>query len=127
MVGDNRFCSVLNPAHGCTKLCTPGFGTWHGVEQVARTRRLFAVWRCALQRVMRCCRYGNAVNVQRTVRGFATAGFAGILLEDQVAPKSCGHVRGKQVVSRGEAVSRIRAAADARCESGALITTVTRP
>ena len=61
------------------------------------------------------CRYGNAVNVQRTVRGFAAAGFAGILLEDQVAPKSCGHVRGKQVVSRAEAVARIRAAADARC------------
>ena len=40
-------------------------------------------------------RYGNAVNAQRTVRGFAAAGFAGILLEDQVAPKSCGHVRGK--------------------------------
>lgn len=40
---------------------------------------------------------------------------AGILIEDQVAPKSCGHVRGKRVVSREEAVSRIRAAADARC------------
>jgi hypothetical protein len=36
--------------------------------------------------------YGNAMNVQRTVRGFANAGFAGILIEDQVAPKSCGHV-----------------------------------
>jgi hypothetical protein len=39
---------------------------------------------------------------------------AGILIEDQVSPKSCGHVRGKRVVSREEAVSRIRAAADAR-------------
>ena len=64
---------------------------------------------------LRFCRYGNAVSVQRTVRGFAAAGFAGILLEDQVAPKSCGHVRGKQVVRRKEAISRVRAAADARC------------
>lgn len=39
---------------------------------------------------------------------------AGILIEDQVAPKSCGHVRGKKVVSRDEAVARIRAAVDAR-------------
>ena len=39
----------------------------------------------------------------------------GILIEDQVAPKSCGHVKGKRVVGRDEAVSRIRAAADARC------------
>jgi hypothetical protein len=39
----------------------------------------------------------------------------GILIEDQVWPKSCGHVRGKRVTSREEAVSRIRAAADARC------------
>lgn len=77
-----------------------------------------AVWRqsCNGPR-SNLCRYGNAVNVQRTVRGFTAAGFAGILLEDQVAPKSCGHVRGKQVVSRAEAVSRVRAAADARRES----------
>lgn len=39
---------------------------------------------------------------------------AGILIEDQVWPKSCGHVKGKRVTSREEAVSRIRAAADAR-------------
>lgn len=58
--------------------------------------------------------YGNAMNVKRTVRGYAQAGFAGILIEDQVAPKSCGHVRGKRVTSREEALSRIRAAVDAR-------------
>ena len=58
--------------------------------------------------------YGNAMNVLRTVRGYARAGFSGILIEDQVWPKSCGHVRGKRVVSREEAVSRIRAACDAR-------------
>eukprot|EP00891_Asterochloris_glomerata_P006502 jgi/Astpho2/6502/Aster-06962 len=60
--------------------------------------------------------YGNAVNVKRTVMGYAAAGFAGILIEDQVSPKSCGHVRNKQVVSRAEAVQHVRAAVDARRE-----------
>lgn len=44
----------------------------------------------------------------------------------QAAPKSCGHVRGKRVVARGEAVARIRAAADARDESGSNIVIVAR-
>jgi 2-methylisocitrate lyase-like PEP mutase family enzyme len=58
--------------------------------------------------------YGNAVNVQRTVRGYAQAGFACVMIEDQVAPKKCGHTRGKQVVGRDEAFARVRAAVDAR-------------
>jgi 2-methylisocitrate lyase-like PEP mutase family enzyme len=60
--------------------------------------------------------YGNALNVKRTVRGYAAAGFAGIMIEDQVAPKRCGHTRGKQVVGRDEALMRVRAACDARDE-----------
>ncbi len=60
--------------------------------------------------------YGNAVNVRRTVRGYADAGFAAVMIEDQVAPKRCGHTRGKDVVERAEAVARIRAACDARDE-----------
>ena len=60
--------------------------------------------------------YGNAINVKRTVRGYAEAGFACVMIEDQVAPKRCGHTRGKQVVGREEALSRIRAAVDARDE-----------
>jgi 2-methylisocitrate lyase-like PEP mutase family enzyme len=60
--------------------------------------------------------YGNAVNVKRTVRGYARAGFACAMIEDQLAPKRCGHTRGKQVVSRDEALSRIKAAVSAREE-----------
>lgn len=60
--------------------------------------------------------YGNAINVKRTVRGYAQAGMAGIMIEDQVSPKRCGHTRGKSVVSRAEAISRVRAACDARDE-----------
>lgn len=60
--------------------------------------------------------YGNAVNVKRTVRGYAQAGMAGIMIEDQVAPKRCGHTKGTSVVSRAEAVARVKAACDARDE-----------
>eukprot|EP00977_Amphora_coffeiformis_P027756 scaffold34639_cov206-Amphora_coffeaeformis.AAC.4 len=58
--------------------------------------------------------YGNAINVQRTVWGYARAGMAGIMIEDQVAPKRCGHVAGKAVVSAAEALQRVKAAVDAR-------------
>ena len=58
--------------------------------------------------------YGNALNVQRTVRGYARAGFACVMIEDQVAPKRCGHTRGKQTVDRDEAYARVQAAVDAR-------------
>ena len=60
--------------------------------------------------------YGNAVNVKRTVHGYARAGFACLMLEDQLSPKRCGHTPGKQVVPRTEALGRIRAAVDAREE-----------
>jgi len=64
------------------------------------------------------CRYGNCVNVKRTIKGYGQAGMACVMIEDQVAPKRCGHVGGKTVVSRAEAVARIRAACDARDEIG---------
>jgi 2-methylisocitrate lyase-like PEP mutase family enzyme len=60
--------------------------------------------------------YGNAVNAKRTVAGYARAGMAGIMIEDQVAPKRCGHVAGKTIVPFAEAVNRVRAACDARDE-----------
>ena len=58
--------------------------------------------------------YGNAINVKRTVFGYARVGMAGIMIEDQVAPKRCGHVAGKSVVPFEEAVQRVKAACDAR-------------
>jgi 2-methylisocitrate lyase-like PEP mutase family enzyme len=58
--------------------------------------------------------FGSAQNIKRTVEGYARAGFAAIMLEDQVAPKRCGHTEGKAVVGREEALTRIRAAVDAR-------------
>ncbi len=65
--------------------------------------------------------YGNAMNVQRTVKSFAKIGCAGVLIEDQLSPKRCGHTPGKDVVSREEAFDRIRASVDAREERDILI------
>lgn len=58
--------------------------------------------------------FGNALNVQRTVRAYETAGLAAIQLEDQVSPKRCGHLEGKEVISATEMQGKIRAAVDAR-------------
>jgi 2-methylisocitrate lyase-like PEP mutase family enzyme len=62
--------------------------------------------------------YGNSVNVFRTVRGYADAGAAGVMIEDQKWPKKCGHTKGKDVVDLDEAKSRIKAAVDARNYGG---------
>lgn len=60
--------------------------------------------------------YGNALNVIRTVREYERAGVAGIHLEDQVAPKRCGHFAGKQVIAAETMADRIRAAVAARTD-----------
>ena len=57
---------------------------------------------------------GNAVNVQRTIREYEKAGVAVIQLEDQVMPKKCGHMTGRQVVPMEEMVGKVKAAVDAR-------------
>jgi 2-methylisocitrate lyase-like PEP mutase family enzyme len=69
--------------------------------------------------------YGNAMNVRRTVTGFARAGCAAVMIEDQLAPKRCGHTEGKEVVGRDEAFDRVRAAVDAR-DAGADILILAR-
>lgn len=58
--------------------------------------------------------FGNALNVQRTVRALERAGAAAIQLEDQTFPKRCGHLDGKTVIPAAEMAGKIRAAADAR-------------
>jgi 2-methylisocitrate lyase-like PEP mutase family enzyme len=60
--------------------------------------------------------YGNALNVQRTVREYEAAGVAGIHIEDQLFPKKCGFFEGKQVVPLEEHVQKVRAALDARTD-----------
>ena len=65
--------------------------------------------------------FGNPLNVKRTVQGYAQAGFACIMIEDQVAPKRCGHTQGKTVVDREQAFLRIQAAVDARNEGADIL------
>lgn len=65
--------------------------------------------------------YGNAVNVHHTVRAFEQAGVAGLMLEDQVWPKRCGHMKGKEVIPIEEMVEKIHAAADARRDADFVI------
>ena len=65
--------------------------------------------------------FGNALNVRHTVRVLERAGADGIQLEDQVAPKRCGHFAGKEVISTDEAVAKIKAAVDARADADLLI------
>ena len=61
--------------------------------------------------------FGNALNVIRTVKMFERAGAAAIQLEDQLAPKRCGHLDGKSLVSAGEMAGKIRAALDTRASA----------
>ncbi|MPZ88866.1 MAG: methylisocitrate lyase [Nitriliruptorales bacterium] len=65
--------------------------------------------------------YGNAVNTMRTVRAYEAAGVAGIHIEDQVAPKRCGHLDGKQIVPVEEMTGKVRAAAEARADDDFVI------
>ena len=65
--------------------------------------------------------FGEPMNVARTVQTMEDAGVAGIHIEDQVNPKRCGHLDGKEVVGLGDAVRRIRAAVDGRRDPDFLI------
>jgi len=60
--------------------------------------------------------YGNAINVHFTIKGFERAGIAGVMIEDQVWPKRCGHLAGKEVISAEEGAEKIRAAVTARVD-----------
>ncbi|MEL6523869.1 MAG: isocitrate lyase/phosphoenolpyruvate mutase family protein [Pseudomonadota bacterium] len=65
--------------------------------------------------------FGNALNVQRTVRVFERAGATALQLEDQTLPKRCGHLSGKTLISQAEMVGKVQAACDARSSAETLI------
>ncbi len=65
--------------------------------------------------------YGNELNVTRTIREYESAGVAGLHLEDQVSPKRCGHLAGKEVVGQDEFIAKIRAAVAARRDPDVVI------
>lgn len=65
--------------------------------------------------------FGNAINVRRTVRVLERSGANAVQIEDQVAPKRCGHFTGKTVIEAGEMIGKIHAATDARVDDNLLI------
>src|SRR5947199_6327273 len=65
--------------------------------------------------------YGNPINVRRTIHEYERAGVAGLHIEDQVWPKKCGHMEGKQVIHMDEMVQKVRAAVEARQDHDFLI------
>lgn len=65
--------------------------------------------------------YGNAVNVYYAIRAFENTGIAGVMIEDQVWPKRCGHLAGKETIAAEEMVEKIKAAVDAKSDSDFVI------
>src|ERR687884_501354 len=65
--------------------------------------------------------YGNPINVIRTVQEYEAAGISAIHIEDQVSPKKCGHMEGKQVIDAGAMVEKVHAAIEARCSEDFVI------
>lgn len=94
----------------------PDFGLLTQTEVVAAAQRICAVVDIPVI-VDADTGYGNAINVIRTVEDLVRAGAAGMFLEDQVWPKRCGHMRGKQVIPLDEQIKKLRAAVEARGDS----------
>ena len=65
--------------------------------------------------------YGGPTNVARTLRAYERAGVAALFMEDQVSPKRCGHMEGKQVIPAAEMVAKLKAALDARTDEAMII------
>jgi methylisocitrate lyase len=103
-----------------TLLGEPDFGLLTQTEVVHAAQRICAIVDVPVI-VDADTGYGNAINVIRTVRDLIRASAAGIFLEDQVWPKRCGHMKGKQVVPLDEQLNKLRAAIEARQENDLFI------
>jgi 2-methylisocitrate lyase-like PEP mutase family enzyme len=96
-----------------TLLGEPDFGLLTQTEVVSAAQRICSVVDTPVI-VDADTGYGNAINVIRTVQDLIRAGAAGMFLEDQIWPKRCGHMRGKQVIPLDEQLKKLRAAIEAR-------------
>lgn len=96
-----------------TLLGEPDFGLLTQTEMLAAAQRICTVVDQPVI-VDADTGYGNAINVIRTVKELVRVGAAGLFLEDQVWPKRCGHMKGKQVIPLAEQLKKLRAAIDAR-------------
>lgn len=91
----------------------PDFGFVHGTDIARRAAALLPALGEVPLLADADTGYGNALQARRTTQAYAATGIAGLHLEDQVAPKRCGHLGGKEVVGVDEAASRIQAAVEA--------------
>jgi 2-methylisocitrate lyase-like PEP mutase family enzyme len=98
-----------------TMLGEPDFGILTQTEMLAAAQRICSVTDVPVI-VDADTGYGNAINVIRTVDELIGVGAAGMFLEDQVWPKRCGHMKGKQVIALEEQLKKLRAAIDTRKE-----------
>ena len=98
-----------------TLLGEPDFGLLTQTEVVTAAQRICSVVDTPVI-VDADTGYGNAINVIRTVHDLIRAGAAGMFLEDQVWPKRCGHMKGKQVIPLDEQLKKLRAAIEARSD-----------
>ena len=96
-----------------TLLGEPDFGLLTQTEVVSAAQRICSVIDIPVI-VDADTGYGNAINVIRTVRDLVRAGAGGMFLEDQIWPKRCGHMRGKQVIPLEEQLNKLRAAVEAK-------------
>jgi methylisocitrate lyase len=96
-----------------TSIGEPDFGLLTQTEVVAAAQRICSVIQTPVI-VDADTGYGNAVNVIRTVHDLIRAGAAGMFLEDQVWPKRCGHMKGKQVIPLDEQLKKLTAAIEAK-------------
>lgn len=96
-----------------TLLGEPDFGLLTQTEVVSAAQRICSVIDIPVI-VDADTGYGNAINVMRTVQDLIRAGAAGMFLEDQVWPKRCGHMKGKQVIPLDEQLKKLRAALEAK-------------
>lgn len=116
------FAMVFSSGYGISaaRLAAPDFGLLTASEMLDAAGAMAAAVSIPLIADMDTG-YGNPLNVQRTVRDALARGVAGIILEDQEWPKKCGHFGGKRVIGAEDHAAKIRAAAEARGDSGLVI------
>lgn len=108
-----RALCLSGAATSAVALGLPDLGHVHGTDIAARAGELAAVLDGLPVLADADTGYGSALQVRRTTRLYAAAGLAGLHLEDQVAPKRCGHLAGKAVLDVAEAAGKVRAAVEA--------------
>lgn len=122
IIGKLGFDAVYMTGYGqsASHLGKPDVGLMTMSEMVARAANMVEC--CGVPVVADAdTGFGNAVNVIRTVREYEKAGVAVIQLEDQVMPKKCGHMIGREVIAMEEMVGKIKAAVDTRIDPNFMI------